>query len=450
MNTAIIGAYNVESGRLLGAEFVAVDAANEPLRVIKILMEGLAPGVRGGYWLVDFHGVPIARAQYACGLLYLDESHRVLQVVEISPESGFEPIRGVPMSALVVPSQAIAASRTKAGDQLALSLLRRTTATHAEGTGPQVPPIPPRSRVVSIEATRSINVPVGHPQQPIRSGPLLNSTVAVTPPADVDAFESEKDAVQNDAAAEPEVEKSCLTEPGETAAPAEGTEGTSSDTVAEEPAGMEVAEGTVEGGESLLAPPAREVAALTPVSEQATVPQDASESIARALERRTPEAEDRPLSLRVLYSLFPELHPEYRPDFVAPRADDWKEKKLRNPEPAPYVRVLSFLYPELGLETVVRRQHEKRRAPRIAIPGLVGYYYTGGASKPHEIRSLSLAGFFMCTNERWLPGTIVRITLQKPASSEDDPELAVTVNCRVVNVSKEGTGFEFVLPGLFD
>ena len=454
MNTAIICAYNVDSERFLGAEFLAVDAVNEPLRVIKILMEGLEAEATGGYWFVDFHGVPVARAQHSYGLLYLDEGHRVLQAIEVSPNSTFEQIRGVPMSALVVSSWVVAASRTKAGDQLALSLVRRTSANPASTSGPQTSqPNQSRPRIVSVADTQSIDVPGNRPQMPIHSGPLLNTAAPIVPPANVGNVELEADAALEEAAPEPAAEQTQLKELGEgtpeVALPTE-TESKPREVIVEHSEEPEAAILIDSDAKGAIQPATSGDAEVVDGSVSAPALLDASESIKRALEKRTREREYNPWSVQLLYSLFPELHPSFRPDFVAPRADSWREKDVRNFAPAPYVRILSFLYPELKLETVVRQQREKRRAPRIAIPGLVGHYFSGGTSFPKEIRNLSLAGFFMCTQEHWLPGTIVRVTLQKPKTSDDDPEMSLTVNCRVVNVSPEGTGFEFVLPGLFD
>ncbi|HWT64971.1 MAG TPA: PilZ domain-containing protein [Terracidiphilus sp.] len=443
MNTAIIGAYNVDSERLLGAEFLAVDAVNEPLRVIKILMEGLETDANGGYWFVDFHGLPVAKAHQPYGLLYLDEGHRVIQALAVSPHSGFEPIRGVPMSALVVSATALVASRTKAGDQLLLSLVKRTTGQPEIVAEPMAPlPGQLRPRVFSVGSERTV-LPPGNRAHGIHSGPMLGPTSSMVPPvmASTDELES---ATQERAAKVLPVDDVQRTQEaavtGELSLPQEREERDSE----EIPAAVDESS---EGGTTAADEAAPKADLMLRVEAQ---PESTPDAVARALQRRDPDAEDHPWSVRLLYGLFPELHPSYRPDFVAPRADYWKEKDKASYEPAAYVRALSLLYPELKLETVVREQREKRRAPRIVNPGLVGHYYNGGAPRAHEIRSLSLSGFFMKTQEKWLPGTIVRVTLQRPNENGDDPDISVTVSCRVVNVSAEGTGFEFVLPGLFE
>jgi len=153
--------------------------------------------------------------------------------------------------------------------------------------------------------------------------------------------------------------------------------------------------------------------------------------------------------VQLLYTLFPELHPGYRPEFQVPYIDFMKI--VNHPEEddklSMKIQVLSWLYPELELDTVEQRQREHRRAPRVADPGLVGYYFSSGSSEPHPVRNFSVWGFYMITDEKWLPGTIIRLTLQVVGTDGTNPGDALTVHARVVNWDKHGAGFEFVLPG---
>lgn len=157
--------------------------------------------------------------------------------------------------------------------------------------------------------------------------------------------------------------------------------------------------------------------------------------------------------VKLLYSLFPELHPSFRPELTMPSVDPIKYLKSEHDEddklPAK-LQVLSWLYPELELETLEKRQRSQRRAPRIENPGLVGYFYTSGKAEPHEIRNFSVTGFYMKTKERWLPGTVIRITLQMVDSDGSNPGDSLTLHSRVVNWDENGGGFEFVLPGFLE
>jgi hypothetical protein len=64
----------------------------------------------------------------------------------------------------------------------------------------------------------------------------------------------------------------------------------------------------------------------------------------------------------------------------------------------------------------------------------------------HEIRNISATGFYLLTRERWQPGTVVTMTLQRTAGSQEssDPERYISVLSKVVRVGQDGVGFAFV------
>jgi len=208
--------------------------------------------------------------------------------------------------------------------------------------------------------------------------------------------------------------------------------------------------GTPPAGETEL-PPSSDADELA-LEEESTSDAIIEMAAKRSELQKTEAKLSRRLDVKLLYTLFPELHPSYRPEFQVPYVDFLKY--VNNPEERDKltmkVQVLSWLYPELELETVEQRQREHRRAPRVADPGLVGYYFSSGHSQPHPIRNFSVWGFYMITEEKWLPGTIIRLTLQVVGSDGTNPGDTLTVHARVVNWDKQGAGFEFVLPGFLE
>ena len=86
---------------------------------------------------------------------------------------------------------------------------------------------------------------------------------------------------------------------------------------------------------------------------------------------------------------------------------------------------------------------DPREADRESIPGLIAYFFTGGAPIVHRVRDISTNGIYVFTNERWYPDTVVRITL----SDEREPsrETTLTVHARVARGDKNGVGLQFVL-----
>ena len=86
---------------------------------------------------------------------------------------------------------------------------------------------------------------------------------------------------------------------------------------------------------------------------------------------------------------------------------------------------------------------ERRRAVRLKTPRLVAYYWDGAAPAPHTIRDISLNGFYLLTDARWYPGTLITMTLQTTYKSEDGARRYIAVRSIVVRVDVDGVGLAF-------
>ncbi len=118
-------------------------------------------------------------------------------------------------------------------------------------------------------------------------------------------------------------------------------------------------------------------------------------------------------------------------DEVTPEPSEEEEE-----EHAPMVlRVLRWLFPEVN----------QRRAKRFPTPGLVAYYWTGGASRSYHVGDMSATGLFLLTKERWAPGTIIQMTLQRQDGKACSAEDSICLLTEVVRWSENGAGFNFVL-----
>jgi Flp pilus assembly protein TadG len=89
---------------------------------------------------------------------------------------------------------------------------------------------------------------------------------------------------------------------------------------------------------------------------------------------------------------------------------------------------------------------ERRTAERQEVPHLVAHYWDGAAPVPHDIRNISLNGLYLVTEQRWHPGTLVMISLQKVGAPETDPDRTIMVNAKVVRADLDGVGFALLLP----
>ena len=86
---------------------------------------------------------------------------------------------------------------------------------------------------------------------------------------------------------------------------------------------------------------------------------------------------------------------------------------------------------------------EPRKGLRESLPGLAAYFWTGCAPVEHGVRDISPSGLYVLTDERWYPGTIVRLTLTD--RRERTAESSITVSASVMRWGNDGVGLQFVL-----
>src|ERR1700722_13885699 len=73
------------------------------------------------------------------------------------------------------------------------------------------------------------------------------------------------------------------------------------------------------------------------------------------------------------------------------------------------------------------KENDRRRSDRVRAPKLAVYYWTGSQPVQHEVRDISPTGLYVLTDERWYPGTIVKMTLQRTDGGEETFEEHVAV-----------------------
>jgi hypothetical protein len=79
-------------------------------------------------------------------------------------------------------------------------------------------------------------------------------------------------------------------------------------------------------------------------------------------------------------------------------------------------------------------------------PLLVAFYWDGAAPRAHQVQDISSTGFYLLTTERWLPGTMVTMTLQRTdvTNGHSGAEPHIPVLSKVVRLDKDGVGFTFI------
>jgi hypothetical protein len=81
---------------------------------------------------------------------------------------------------------------------------------------------------------------------------------------------------------------------------------------------------------------------------------------------------------------------------------------------------------------------------------LAAYYWNGAAPQAHGIRDISSTGLYLVTEERWYPGTLVLMTLQRTDVGEEIEERTIAVQSRAMRWGNDGVGLKFVLPDAQD
>jgi uncharacterized membrane protein (UPF0127 family) len=89
---------------------------------------------------------------------------------------------------------------------------------------------------------------------------------------------------------------------------------------------------------------------------------------------------------------------------------------------------------------------DPRKAPRTPAPGLAAYYWNGSLPVAHGIRDVSSSGLYVVTEERWYPGTLVLMTMQRTGCGEELAERTIAVLSRAVRWGPDGVGLQFILP----
>jgi hypothetical protein len=134
------------------------------------------------------------------------------------------------------------------------------------------------------------------------------------------------------------------------------------------------------------------------------------------------------------------------PTSAAPRQVDGPATDIPKAKRGLKEKLLLWFFPEA-------ENSDRRRASRLPAPNLVAYYWTGGAPKAYKLGNVSRSGLYLLTEERWLPGTRIVMTLQKVKDGRSDSAKSdeiSRVESEVVRWGEDGVGFHFVESGFVD
>lgn len=87
-----------------------------------------------------------------------------------------------------------------------------------------------------------------------------------------------------------------------------------------------------------------------------------------------------------------------------------------------------------------------QRSNRQILPGLVAYHWSGGTPQPYQLGNISESGFFLLTDDRPYPGTLILMTLQRTGSKGEKFGNSIAVYSKVIRWGPDGVGFAFIVP----
>jgi hypothetical protein len=87
---------------------------------------------------------------------------------------------------------------------------------------------------------------------------------------------------------------------------------------------------------------------------------------------------------------------------------------------------------------------ERRKDGRLPAHGLEVSYWTGLEQKRVKLKDISATGIFLLTQDRWVPGAVVELTMRKRGLLDRDSRPQVRLRARCVRHGDDGVGLTFV------
>lgn len=87
---------------------------------------------------------------------------------------------------------------------------------------------------------------------------------------------------------------------------------------------------------------------------------------------------------------------------------------------------------------------ERRKDKRVPARELTATYWTDVEQKQARVKNLSPTGIYLLTDERWVAGTELVLTVQRDGRSQKDSEYPLRIRARVVRLGDDGAGLTFV------
>ncbi|HET7104287.1 MAG TPA: hypothetical protein VFI20_09385 [Terracidiphilus sp.] len=413
--------YNENRSSFVSAGITVVDAAFGPMSQLNGTFQ---LKLESGLWLPTSKVADAATVLSAFDLICLDEEDRVIQSTQLSStraRAGLAPVDPRAASALIVPPNTIGLTRTANGDQLIICVadeMVRYLAYKSAAGGIVVAEQPVAAEIKAAGAI-SVQHTTGSQSQP------------APPPAE-----------QRPAFPQPPVR-----EPVPVAAAAPIPAPPSMPSPAPSPVVIPQPSVSAPAASSPITPAHAEPAAIAPSGPVIHEPERRVEEEWGSVKTAEPAKHAAPGN-----GLAPATNGHKR---IEPPVDEYDggfdEEYDEEEEPAPAEATNKQPPAEMNswkarlLRWLVDLPTPARRLP---YPGLVAFYWTGGAPQSYIVGNISSTGIYLVTKERWTPGTVIMMTLQRTDLEDEEAEESITVMSQVVRWGPDGVGLHFVPPDL--
>jgi hypothetical protein len=488
METGLCCVYNATRGCRLNSKVTVADSAREPLKVLKVLIEGLARDGESSLWLTPLVFTPNIMRLFPFDFAYLDSDLQVIEGLALPPGIPLPQFNARVASALILPFDTLSSTGTCAGDRLIVCVEEELEARIAEISAPAVvvrdvvladTPIAATSPVLS-----ELPKPTPHPYRSPKislpsfaglaaqgtsstlamstSWQISTSTVAavLAEPATAEQVLPDPVEVQQEEAASvkragPEiaVEESKIKELSEETAEIVPVPGTVLDQ-ATEAAGAEPLELDAVPAQS----PEPEAIAAEPETVEKNQETDEGTDPTEKSAENVSDFPGETASVIELVNVQVEL-PETRTETLTPQRIESTEDvpatiaRDADPDPAKAKDTSREKKKKVSLGVLVKRflncedpLPERRSIIRLLSKELVAYTANTEKTKPYEVRDVSPTGLYLHTDERWQPGHLVSLTLQRKDAKEEDLERRVSVQVRAVRGDEDGVGVSWAWP----
>ena len=454
MEATFCRAYNASKGRWLGLRITVADCAGEPFKLMKVILDGLAQNPEAAFWLTNLHHAPQIVRIFPLDFAYLDSDLNILQAVELPPGVPLPRFHPQASSALILPSNFLAANQAADGDQLIIcseeDFERRVAALDSASDHS----ISSHAAIQKTSDSETANAPVSLPQdlepnsffarqstlpiQPSVIGPGSGFTLALSStwqvatktaaPLILDPDQPQvAESVAETESQHPEQFDEPAPDPRlSTAGPHEPVEASIS-----EPSTIDLTQ--IGADERALA--------KTEPQAPSRAPSISADDIDSALEPRRPTltateeliARSKEGAERAYVKVSaPPIPSSTRGKRKSAGQEEKKKDHLGN-------KVIRWLALDNPLP-------ERRKIIRLVLQGLQAYQADSDSAKRYPVRDICPPGLYIQADEPWQQGDVLSLVLVKEGATHKDSEHRVSIQARVVRRDNDGVGVAFVFP----